>query len=116
MKKRCHYCSRWLHPGEVLPMGTGGAVMCLRCRVDHARQMHLFSKGLAPTGCPGWCKRSFEELLAASADGNVRMCIQFMDGIYVLLCRSCSDQYVKKRVDLFGDTLYGDQKKLKGSK
>jgi hypothetical protein len=46
-------------------------------------------------------------------DGNVGMYLHQKDGVYQILCRSCSDHYVRQRVDLYGDTEFGDRLKLK---
>jgi hypothetical protein len=49
-------------------------------------------------------------------DGNIPMYLHPKDGIYQVLCRCCSDEYERERLDLYGDTLHGELKKLKGAK
>lgn len=44
------------------------------------------------------------------------MFLHWKDGVYQVLCRACSDRYERKRLDLYGDTVHGHLKKLKGAK
>lgn len=71
--------------------------------------------GDPPWGCQE-CGVTFADLESATADGNVSMYMHTKDGIYQVLCRQCSDAYERKRLDLFGGTVYGHLKKLKGTK
>lgn len=71
--------------------------------------------GDPPPGCQD-CGVTFDALMERAPDGNVGMCLHQKDGVYQILCRTCSDQYVRKRVDLYGDTLFGEKRKLKGTK
>lgn len=36
-----------------------------------------------------------------------------MDGLYAFLCLTCSDEYERKRLDLYGDTPHGHARGLK---
>lgn len=44
---------------------------------------------------------------------NVRMALHPKDGIWQVLCGTCSDTYEAKRRDLYADTPYGHIKGLK---
>jgi hypothetical protein len=102
---RCHYCSKYRNPKEVMPLGTGGALMCWHCYEWHGHAL-LMLGGQPPPGCQD-CGISFEELRLAYKGGDVKMYLHQKDGIYQILCRRCSDQYVPKRVDLYGATEFG---------
>jgi hypothetical protein len=39
--------------------------------------------------------------------------VHFENGLYRLMCQACSDKYVPKRRDLYGDTAYGYRRGLK---
>lgn len=110
----CHYCSRSRTPREMVAMGTGGARMCWRCWESHTGAVAALAGNL-PRGC-GECQVTFGALREAAPAGNVRMYVHWKDGIYQLLCPSCSDRYERKRLDLYGDTAYGWKNKLKGAK
>jgi len=116
---RCHYCSKFRHPSEVLDIGNGGAKMCLQCHEWHARSIQALAEGGVPPGCFE-CRATWDELRLRIAPGDnpddVKMYLTPKDGIYQLLCSTCSDAYERKRVDLLGDTAYGHLKKLKGAK
>lgn len=108
---RCHYCSKFRSPQEVLHIG-GGVVMCWHCFEWHQQAVRMFS-GHPPRGCQE-CGVSFNQLQQSSGDGDVRMYVHAKDGIYQVLCRACSDNYVAKRVDLYRDTPFGHARKLAG--
>lgn len=107
----CHYCSKPRHPKEVLYLGTGGAIMCWSCWEWHERAMSML-EGNPPPGCQE-CGITFDQLRERSATGDCRMYLHPSDGIYAVRCRACSDAYVPKRVDLYGPTQFGHNKKLK---
>lgn len=114
LQEKCPYCSKWRHPREVMKLGTGGVKICWHCWEWHRKALAVFA-GAPPPGCQE-CGVTFAALMERAPDGNVGMYLQSKDGVYQILCRSCSSQYVRKRVDLYGDTLYGDRQKLKGTK
>jgi hypothetical protein len=113
IKVRCHYCSQFRHPLEVLPIGTGGVVMCWRCHEWHCQNIEALAKGGVPHGCFE-CRATWDELRLRFAAGDnpddVKMYLVPRDGIYQLLCRTCSDAYELKRADLLRGTLYGQTK------
>jgi len=114
MGERCHYCSRFRPPSEVMRIG-GVIKMCHRCYEHHANAIKAFG-GTAQPECYD-CQRKLSEMEDEDGKGNVRMHLHVRDGwFYQLLCGPCSAKYVRKRVDLFGDTPYGDKLKLKGTK
>jgi hypothetical protein len=110
---RCHYCSVFRNPHEVFPIGIGGVVMCLRCREWHDANIDALAKDGAPKGCFE-CRVTWAELrLRLEAGDNpaeLKMFLVPKDGIYQLLCRTCSDAYERKRADLLRGTLYGQRK------
>ena len=113
-KVQCPYCSKWRSPAEIIPIGTGGAKICWHCYEWHHQALKMLA-GQPPPGCQE-CGVSFEALEKAAPGGNVRMYVHPKDGIYQVLCRRCSDAYTRKRVDLYGDTKFGWDRKLKGAK
>jgi hypothetical protein len=118
LSTRCHYCSKFRNPHEIIPIGTGGALMCFHCYEWHTKSLNALATGSAPPGCFE-CRVTWAELRARPASGDetsVKMYLVPKDGIYQLLCRTCSDAYERKRADLLGDTVYGHLNKLKGAK
>ncbi len=113
LKIRCHYCSQFRDPREVHHL-PGGVVMCWNCYGWHQRALRMLA-GSPPPGCQA-CDVTFKELTERSPDGNTRMYLHVKDGIYQVLCTSCSDEYERKRLDLYGDTVHGWLRKLKGAK
>jgi hypothetical protein len=107
---RCHYCSISRDPRHVLPIGTGGARICLHCLEWHAAALKLLC-GHPPPGCQT-CGVTFAQLRDRAPDGDTRMYVHAKDGIYQILCKPCSDAYIPKRVDLYGDTEFGKKLKL----
>jgi hypothetical protein len=110
---RCHYCSHFRGPGDILHL-PGGVVICLRCWEWHGKAMRMLA-GEPPPGCQV-CGITFARLREMYPDGNIPMYLHPKDGIYQVLCRCCSDEYERERLDLYGDTLHGELKKLKGAK
>ena len=111
---RCHYCSKFRSPSEVLHLGTGGAVMCWTCYEWHAKALRML-QGEPPPGCQV-CGVTFAQLKDATPGEDVRMYVVPKDSLYQVLCKTCSDAYIRKRVDLLGDTQFGWENKLKGAK
>jgi hypothetical protein len=114
IRVRCHYCSKFRSPHEIVNIGTGGAMMCWHCLEWHKEALMVLA-GHPPPGCQE-CGVTFAELKGIDPGGNVRMYVHPKDGLYQVLCKPCSDAYLPKRVDLYGDTQYGWDKKLKGAK
>ena len=107
---RCHYCSRFRSPREMLTLGTGGAKMCWRCFEWHRCALRMLA-GYPPSGCQQ-CGVTFQALRERNGGGDIRMYLMPKDGIYQVLCKRCSDRYLPKRVDLIGDTAFGRSLKL----
>ena len=114
VRERCPYCSKQVSPQDIIPIGTGGAKICLNCWQRHQQAMKMFA-AKTPFFCSG-CKNSLRNLILSSPDGNVTFRVYWKDGIYQVLCKKCGDAYERKRLDLFGDTQYGWENKLKGAK
>jgi hypothetical protein len=104
---RCHYCSTHVHPKEIVNIGES-ALMCWNCRELHTTQIEAFAP---PPDCQG-CKRTFEEIAAATEGEQVKMYPVWKDGVYQVLCESCEAEYVQKRKDLYGATRFGWERKL----
>ncbi len=60
------------------------------------------------------CGVSFSEL--SERFGDVKVILEWKDGLYQTLCEKCSDEYQRKRLDMYAGTRYGYLKKLKGAK
>jgi hypothetical protein len=108
LRVRCHYCSHFRSPNEILHLGTGGAKMCFRCMEWHRIAMAALC-GQPPPGCQE-CGVTFADLKECDSLGNLRMSLVVKDGIYQILCTTCSDSYERKRADLYRHTVYGQQK------
>ena len=106
---RCHYCSKWRPPSTVMRM-SGGAIMCWHCLEWHQAALRMLA-GNPPGGCQE-CGVTFRQLQERAEGGDVRMYLHAKDGIYQVLCGRCSDDYVPKRVDLYGHTAFGHARKL----
>ena len=103
--EKCPYCSKFRHPKEIMPLGTGGAKICWHCYGWHQAAVRVLS-GQPPPGCQE-CGVTFRALSDAAGGGDIRMYIHAKDGIYQVLCKACSDRYVVRRVDLYGATEFG---------
>ncbi len=108
--ERCHYCSHFRSPSEIQPIGTGGAQICWRCIEWHGEAIRMLAGKSQPRGCQE-CGITFAELKARAAE-DVRMYLHQKDGIYQILCKPCSDDYIPKRRDLYGPTLFGKELNL----
>jgi hypothetical protein len=115
LRIRCHYCSQFRSPHEITDIGQGGARMCWHCYEWHLRALDLLCNGNPPPGCQE-CGTAFADLERRAAEGNFRMYAHPKDGFYQILCQHCSDEYERKRADLYGATVYGHTKQIDGSK
>lgn len=84
--------------------------ICWHCLHWHEKALLALS-GNPPDGCQQ-CGVSFKDLAERTRGTSVPMAIHQKDGIYQVLCLSCSDAYVGKRRDLYGKTVYGHRKNL----
>ena len=107
---KCHYCSKFRAPDQIIELGTGGAKICWHCWEWHNEALSVLA-GSPPQGCQE-CGVTFAELRLVSGDGDVRMYLHAKDGVYQILCPACSDRYVPKRRDLYGPTLFGHRMNL----
>jgi hypothetical protein len=106
--ERCHYCSKFRPHSEINHMGAGGVKICFRCMEWHDKAIRLLA-GEPPPGCQE-CGITFADLKEFDSLGNLRMWLVVKDGIYQILCTTCSDAYEKKRADLYRETVYGQRK------
>ena len=111
--ERCHYCSKWVSHHDILIIGLeeGGARMCQKCYFWHRAALDLLVTGREPLGCQE-CGVTMAELRSRTT-GDIKLDVVPKDGIYQVLCKQCSNAYVPKRVDLYGDTAFGRIRKLK---
>jgi hypothetical protein len=100
---RCRGCSQFRHRAEFV----GGPVVgfCFQCFERHQKAMDMLAANVPP-GCQE-CGRTLDELQAANPQGDVPMRLHDKDGIKQVLCVACSDEYERKRLDLYGGTPYG---------
>lgn len=105
---RCHYCSKGRSPLELHPLGDGSAIICDHCIEWHQRAMDMLTKNRMPDGCQE-CNITLAALRAISPGGNAVMSLVPKDGIYQILCKTCADEYARKRRDLYGPTQYGQE-------
>jgi hypothetical protein len=84
---------------------------CLDCIHWHQHALEVLG-GETPQGCQV-CKFTWDALKELSGSAEVKMYAVPKDGIYQLLCGACMDRYVRKRADLYGNTQFGAQLKLK---
>ena len=104
----CTICSKPRNPKEVIKL-PGGVTVCWRCYDWHQKALLALATGVPPAGCQE-CGTPFADLQAVDNTGNVPMAMHVKDGVYQILCLSCSDVYERKRRDLYGGTLYGARK------
>ena len=102
---RCHYCSKFRNPKEMAKIGTGGALICWHCQEWHVHALNTLT-GTQPRGCQK-CGVTFKDLAAQARGDDVRMVLVIKDGIYQIHCKSCAEQYIPKRRDLYGPTRFG---------
>ena len=101
----CPYCSRFRHPSQIIPLGTGGAKICWHCYEWHQQAVKALS-GQPPSGCQV-CAVTFQQLSERAPGGDTPMYVHVKDGIYQVLCKACSDRYVVQRRAFFKDTAFG---------
>lgn len=107
VKVRCHYCQGFRSPLEVVTMSCN-VVMCWRCYEWHQEALYVQFQQRPPKGCQE-CNLSYAELEARAPDGNVRIVLVPKDGLYQVMCGTCSDAYLPKRVELFKGTQFGQE-------
>jgi hypothetical protein len=82
--------------------------MCWHCYEWHQHALKMLA-GKPPPGCQD-CGLKFADL--PEIGGDTKMYLHVKDGIYQVLCKTCSDAYILKRVDLYGHTAFGRSQKL----
>jgi hypothetical protein len=106
---RCNWCSRQLSPSDVYAFSSLQA-MCKRCWEGHHHALDVLA-GNMPRACQE-CGLTVAELNALSNAPTTRMYVVHKDGIYQVLCLTCTDKYCAKRADLFKGTEFGARLKL----
>lgn len=83
--------------------------MCQQCHQRHGLKIEAFNP---PDICVG-CNASRAEIEARELGGKFSMFAHWRDGEYQLLCRECDAKYVQQRADLYADTRFGWERKVK---
>lgn len=104
---RCNYCSRHYSPGDLTRFSSEVRI-CKKCREKHEQAVDALCGKREPE-CQG-CQTSLTDLALAAGVDSVPMFVHPKDGVYQLLCFKCSDDYEKKRRDLYANTPYGIEK------
>jgi len=86
----------------------GGANICLQCEQRHLEALTALSTGRF-TGQCSECGRTAEQIHSPTGE----MAIHFENGRYRAMCMQCDRAYVPKRADLYRDTEFGWDQKLK---
>lgn len=108
----CRCCGKQRNPAEFVHGHVVG--MCWRCYEWHAHALEIFADPRSlPKGCQE-CRRTYKELEHYSTTGDVKFGFHRKDGIYQVLgiACGCSRAYERKRLDMYGKTPYGFEKKL----
>ena len=106
---KCRRCQKHRPIEEFL---AGGPIVgyCRRCYEGHNEALELLCSGTLPRGCHE-CGTSIADLQARPGS-DLRLYIHPKDGIYQLLCKTCSDIYEQKRADLYRATPHGALRKI----
>ncbi len=106
---KCNYCSKERHPAEVMRLGPGGALICIRCLDANEQALRALNTGTPPKECQE-CLTPFE-LMPCDPQGNIPIELRMLpkDGIWQVLCKRCAAGYEAKRSDLIRGTAYGRQ-------
>jgi hypothetical protein len=109
----CKICHRQKNPGDFMTRSEVRGNICSNCYDWHLSALQMMN-GSIPKGCQV-CNQTFAQLAAIYPGDHVPMYLQPLDGIYQILCPTCSDDYEKKS-PTYKETLYGKLKKLAGFK
>jgi hypothetical protein len=112
LKLLCRFCSKFRSPAEFIHNATSG--YCWHCYAWHQSALKMLATAEYPPGCQE-CGLDIA-VLREREPGDFRMYLHPKDGIYQVLCKTCSDKYERKRLDLYGNTPYGHVQKLKGAR
>jgi hypothetical protein len=113
-RARCRFCGRWRNPNDFILPSALQISPCFDCYRANEEALEVFANQRQP-GC--WeCRKTIGELNRLRPETDGRMCLHRKDGLLQLLCFDCSNKYERQRLDLYGDTPYGERKKLKGAK
>ena len=110
LQPKCRRCSKH-RPIEEFVAGGPVTGYCLRCLEHHNEALELLCNGSLPRGCHE-CGLSIADLMARTSEADMPLYVHPKDGIYQLLCATCSDSYEQKRADLYRHTPHGVSKGL----
>lgn len=85
----------------------GGVKICTGCEQRHQEALEALSTGNFMGECSE-CGKKPSEL-----KGDGRMAIHYEGGRYKAMCIPCDSVYVTKRSDIYGETPFGHELKLK---
>ncbi len=106
--EKCPYCTKFRSPLDFLRLGPGGVKFCAECWRRHNEALEALSTGTF-TGRCSECDKTPEQLRSPTG----AMAVHFENGLYRAMCAECDRTYVPKRRELYGDTEFGHQLKLK---
>ena len=104
-------CGQPRNPRETLLVGLGIRI-CWHCFEWHLKALEVLAGNAVPDDCQN-CGRFRETLKSDAPSGEARMYLHAKDGVYVLLCKTCSDAYERAASQLYRNTAYGWNRKLK---
>jgi hypothetical protein len=106
---RCMTCSQFVAPADVVRIGES-VIQCWNCYDKQRTIIESFQD--PPKECVR-CHASFEDLAAQVPGKPVSMFPHWIDGTFGFLCVACDQVYVQQRRDMYGDTRFGWDRKLK---
>jgi NAD-dependent SIR2 family protein deacetylase len=108
---QCQHCSHWYPEAEIIRFGES-MTRCLKCQEAINKALEMNATQTPPSEC-AHCHRGFSAIADATPGDVVEMALVMVDGVFVALCDPCERAYVEKRKDLYGDTRFGWNRKLK---
>lgn len=105
---RCFDCGKQVTPSEMVHVGES-VVQCWAC---YDRERAVINSWAEPPKECALCHVDFQDLIRQCPGQPVSMFLHLIDGAYGLLCSTCDQAYVRKRLDQFRGTRYGDDLKL----
>lgn len=122
---KCPYCTKHRHPAEIMSIAQGTYQICHDCFRQHEEALlalsglkhnsdgQLVSTAPPPQECSE-CHLSAVAIARRDGTGDLtRMLLHYEGGAYRFMCKQCSDVYVPKRRELYRDTQFGWERKLK---
>jgi hypothetical protein len=105
----CGYCFKSKPMNFIFRLGES-VLICHNCYEKHEKAVNDFALQ-PPTECAA-CHLTWEQLSEGVIGPTVPMYPHYLDGIYQLLCRSCSDARIRKTPQPYKGTRFGWEQKL----